>query len=89
MKKWFARHGISLFPHPTNSPDLSAIEPIWHILKRRINARKHLPASIDELEHVVHEEWAMIPQRIIDNYILAMPRQIRAVYKAKGGPIGV
>lgn len=32
-KHWLAKHQIPIFPHLPTSPDVSAIEPVWHILK--------------------------------------------------------
>ena len=32
-KQWFKENGIKLFPHPSCSPDISPIEPVWHELK--------------------------------------------------------
>ena len=87
-KGWIARKGIRLFPHPAYSPDISPIEPIWRVLKRKINNRPRHPTSLAELEQAIREEWANIPQMVIDNYIRAMPKRLQALYKAKGGPIG-
>jgi hypothetical protein len=37
-QKWLTDHNIIIFPHPPTSPDLSPIEPVWHILKKHIRA---------------------------------------------------
>ena len=36
---WFKRNKVSLFPHPTYSPDLNPIENVWSLLKDRLNKR--------------------------------------------------
>jgi hypothetical protein len=33
-KKWFFDHQVPLFPHPTSSPDINLIEPVWHKVKK-------------------------------------------------------
>ena len=56
-KKWFNDHGIPLFYHPPNPPDLSPIEPVWHKLKNTIRHRPHPPTSVEELKAAVHAAW--------------------------------
>jgi hypothetical protein len=35
-QKWLKEHGVHISPHPPTSPDVSPIEPVWHILKKCI-----------------------------------------------------
>ena len=73
---------------PANSPDLNPIENLWHILKVNIRKRKHQPRTREELIEAVLEEWEKLDMEIVNNLIDSMPRRMRAVIKAKGGPIG-
>jgi len=50
---WLVRNGIQTFPHPSTSPDLSPIEPLWHQLKTLIRQWPHPPTSLDELKEAV------------------------------------
>ena len=56
-KKWFDDHGIPLFYHLLNSPDLSPIEPVWHELKKIIHCLLHPPTIVEELKAAVHIAW--------------------------------
>lgn len=85
--KWFDVNGIPLMDHPTNSPDLSPIEPVWHELKKLIRARPHTPTSVPELISAVKEAWEALPIADIDKHIDTMGERVRAVLEAKGGHI--
>jgi hypothetical protein len=50
---------------PARSPDLSPIEMMWAIVKRRLRGRRFRNA--DELFAAIKAEWEAIPQATIDN----------------------
>ena len=88
---WFKRNRITLFPHPGYSPDLNPIENVWSILKNRLIKRYKgslnygkSTKSIEAFIRAIHEEWALIPQKQIDNCILSIPKRWQAVKDAKG-----
>ncbi|GLB45817.1 putative DDE superfamily endonuclease [Lyophyllum shimeji] len=84
-KKWFASHGIPLLYHPSGSPDLNPIEPVWHEPKSRLRNLPHPPNTVDELKHAVLRVWDEIPIDDIDKHIRTMPDRVEAVRAAKGG----
>ena len=84
-KKWLADHGIDLFPHPPNSPDLNPIEPLWHDLKTIIRGAPHLPTTVPKLIKAVQDAWEKLPIADIDKHIKTMPDRVQAVLAAKGG----
>jgi len=84
-KKWLLSHHIKTFYHPSSSPDLTPIEPVWHELKTIIRARPHPPTSIEELKAAVLEAWDALSLDDIDKYIRRMPDRVEAVLAAKGG----
>ncbi|GFX69842.1 transposable element Tcb2 transposase [Trichonephila clavipes] len=64
---------------PACSPDLNPIEPVWDMLRRRIDARPRPPATVRDLEIALLEEWNSIPQSLIDNLIASMENRCAAV----------
>ncbi|KAF5353056.1 hypothetical protein D9758_008811 [Tetrapyrgos nigripes] len=85
MKKWLRDHGITLFPHPPSSPDISPIKCVWHELKKLVRAREHPPTLTEGLIAAVKEAWDMIAVEDIDKYVNRMDDIVDAVLKAKGG----
>ncbi|GFY35584.1 transposable element Tcb2 transposase [Trichonephila clavipes] len=57
------------------SPDLNPIEHVWDFLGRRLAARTLPPVKIRELRLALQDEWAAIPQQLIDTLILSMGRR--------------
>ncbi|GFS91070.1 transposable element Tcb2 transposase [Trichonephila clavipes] len=60
---------------PTRSPDLNPIEHAWDFLGRRLAARILPPVTIRELRLALQDEWAAMPQQLIDTLILSMGRR--------------
>ena len=83
-RAWFNSRKIPLFPHPANSPDMSPIEPIWHILKHRLRALPRLPTTQEGLKKTIKKLWDELTVEEIDHYIAQMPERVRALLKANG-----
>ncbi|GFV08942.1 transposable element Tcb2 transposase [Trichonephila clavipes] len=60
---------------PARSPDLNPIEHVWDFLGRRLAARTLPPVTIRELRLPLQDEWAAMPQQLIDTLILSMGRR--------------
>ncbi|GFU89475.1 transposable element Tcb2 transposase [Trichonephila clavipes] len=60
---------------PARSPDLNPIEHVWDFLGRRLAARTLPPVTIRELRLALQDEWAAMPQQLIDTLILSMDRR--------------
>ncbi len=74
---------VRLLPDwPASSPDISIIENLWTILKKKIEGRQ--PTSINELWKVAEEEWMNIPNDTIKKLYESLPNQINAVLAAYG-----
>ncbi|KAJ3509185.1 hypothetical protein NLJ89_g5358 [Agrocybe chaxingu] len=84
-KKWFADHGIPLAPHPSSSPDLNPIEPIWHVLKTILRRLEHPPTTVETLRAAVFRAWEEIPLETINRHIGNMGHRVEAVLAARGG----
>jgi len=82
--KWFNDHGITVLIGPANSPDLSPIENMWDIVKRKLrDARSN---ALDELKAAIEASWASISPQQCHRLIASMSRHIEAVISAKVFP---
>ncbi|GFV14113.1 transposable element Tcb2 transposase [Trichonephila clavipes] len=69
------------------SPDLNLIERVWDFLGRRLAARTLPPVTIRELRSALQDEWAAIPQQLIDTLILSMGRRCETCLAVRGDHI--
>lgn len=76
---------LPVLPWPENSPDLSAIENLWSVLKSLVYERRN--TTIQELKANIEDVWKNHPKikQTIRACVESMPKRIRAVIKAKGG----
>ena len=78
--------GIEQLPHPSNSPDLNAIEPIWCLLKSHVfkipGARRNLNALWNTAKNV----WEGISVEDINKHTGRMDARVKAIEQANGGP---
>ena len=70
---------------PVFSPDMNPIEHLWDNLDRRIRNRNPPPATHAQFRAAHKQEWASIPQNVIDNLLSSMPRRVQALIQAGGG----
>ncbi|GFU87343.1 transposable element Tcb2 transposase [Trichonephila clavipes] len=66
---------IECIDWPARSLDLNPIEHVWDFLGRRLAARTLLPVTIRELRLALQDEWAAMPQQLIDTLLLSMGRR--------------
>lgn len=72
-------------PWPACSPDLNPIEHVWDYLGQRVMERERAPQNLLELQEILREEWALIPQEYLNNLVGSMRRRIGAVITSEGG----
>ncbi|GFX64962.1 transposable element Tcb2 transposase [Trichonephila clavipes] len=72
---------------PARSPDLNSIEHAWDFLGRRLAARTLPPVTIRELRLALQDEWAAMPQQLIDTLILSMGRRCETCLAVRGDHI--
>ncbi|GFX50233.1 transposable element Tcb2 transposase [Trichonephila clavipes] len=72
---------------PARSPDLNPIEHVWDFLDRRLAARTLPPVTIRELRLALQDEWAAMPQQLIDSVILSMGRRCETCLPVRGDHI--
>jgi transposase len=82
--KYQAKHGISLLPHPSTSPDMNPIEKCWRRLKQRIHRRLHQPTTAEEMKQAVLEEWEAIPQEWINSLIAKQEHWVTVLLQRHG-----
>ncbi|GFT58462.1 transposable element Tc3 transposase [Trichonephila clavipes] len=69
------------------SPDLNPIEHVWYFLGRRLAARTLPPVTIRELRLTLQDEWAAMPQQLIDTLIFSMGRRCETCLAVRGDDI--
>ncbi|GFT57835.1 DDE_3 domain-containing protein [Trichonephila clavipes] len=75
LNVWIGRH------------DLNPIEHVWDFLSRRLAARTLPPVTIRELRLALQDEWAAMPQQLIDTLILSMGRRCETCLAVRGDHI--
>ncbi|GFX22261.1 transposable element Tcb2 transposase [Trichonephila clavipes] len=66
---------------PARSPDLNPIEHVWDFLGRR------LAVTIRELRLALQDEWAAMPQQLIDTLILSLGKRFETCLAVRGDHI--
>ncbi|GFV59666.1 transposable element Tc3 transposase [Trichonephila clavipes] len=72
---------------PARSPDLNPIEHVWDFLGRRLAARTLPPVTTRELRLALQDEWAAMPQQLIDTLILSMGKRCETCLAVRGDHI--
>ncbi|GFU07692.1 DDE_3 domain-containing protein [Trichonephila clavipes] len=83
----FESEDIERMDWPARSPDLNPIEHVWDFLGRRLAARTLPPVTIRELRLARQDEWAAMPQQLIDTFILSMGRRCETCLTVRGDHI--
>ncbi|GFT30970.1 transposable element Tc1 transposase [Trichonephila clavipes] len=63
---------------PPFSPDLNPIKHAWDVLGRRLAARLHPLGNTQQLKQIMIEEWTLIPQELLANFVLSMEKRCEA-----------
>ncbi len=88
ISDWFLEHDneFTLLKWPPQSPDLNPIEHLWDVVEREIRIMDVQPTNLQQLRDVIISIWTNISEECFQNLVESMPRRIKAVLKAKGGP---
>ena len=66
------------------SPDLSPVENVWGLIKRKLRSLTQYPRNEDELFETVEQMWPEIPQLYFQRLVASMPNRARSVVNRKG-----
>ena len=69
---------------PGNSPDISPIENLWRLIKKKLEGKD--VSSVPRLEAAIREAWNKIPFSTLRNLALSIPNRLRSVKKRNGLP---
>ena len=88
VQEWFEEHNneFEVLTWPPNSPDLNPIEHLWDVLNKQVRSKEALPRNLQDLKDLLLTSWCQIPQHTFRGLVESMPRRVRAVLAAKGGP---
>lgn len=79
---WLRTNRVWVLDWPACSPDLSPIENVWRILKRKMRQRR--PHSVAHLKTCLQEEWDKIPTETLNHLVSSVPRCLLSVVKLNG-----
>ncbi|KAF8750254.1 Transposase [Rhizoctonia solani] len=77
--------GIEQLAHPSGSPDLNAIEPIWRLLKSRVFKVPGARRNADKLWKVAKRVWDELTVEDINKHTGQMDARVQAIKEAEGG----
>jgi hypothetical protein len=82
----FQQLGITLESHPPSSPDLNCAENVIGSIKHRVETQQRYCTTRGAVREAIRNAYDSIPQEWIKECVNSMPRRIRAVLDAQGGP---
>ncbi len=88
ISDWFLEHDneFTLLKCPPQSPDLNPIEHLCDVVEREIHIMNVQPTNLQQLPDNIMSICTKISEKCFQNLVESMPRRIKAVLKAKGGP---
>ncbi len=91
ISDWSLEHDneFTLLKWPPQSPDLNPVEHLWDAVEREIHIMDVQPTNLQQLRDAIMLIWTKISEECFQHLVESMPRRIKAVLKAKGGPTQV
>ena len=85
VQAFFQRRRVSLLPWPACSPEMSPIEYVWDMVRRRLIRQGPPAPTLDALWTRIQTAWRDIPQEYIQDLFDSMPWRIETLIAAHGG----
>ena len=79
---WLRSKRVQVLDWPACSPDLSPIENVWSIMKRKIQQWR--PRTVEQLKLYIKQEWERIPPEKLQKLVSSVPKRLLSVVKRKG-----
>ncbi len=73
-KSWLRRKRVRVLDWPACSPDLSLIENVWRILKRKMRQRR--PRTVAHLKTCLQEEWDKITPETLHHLVSSVSKRL-------------
>ncbi|KAK0133438.1 Transposable element Tcb2 transposase [Merluccius polli] len=88
ISDWFLEHDneFTVLKWPPQSPDLNPIEHLWDVVEREIRIMDVQPTNLQQLRDAIMSIWTKLSEECFQYLVESVPRRIKAVLKAKGGP---
>ncbi len=88
ISDWFLEHDneFTLLKWPPQSPDLNPIEHLWDVVEWEIRIMDVQLTNLQQLCDAIMSIWTKISVYCLQHLVESMPRRIKSVLKAKGGP---
>ncbi|KAK0146198.1 Transposable element Tcb2 transposase [Merluccius polli] len=88
ISDWFLEHDneFTVLKWPPQSPDLNPIEHLWDVVEREIRIMDVQPTNLQQLRDAIMSIWTKLTEECFQYLVESVPRRIKAVLKAKGGP---
>ena len=85
-RRWFEPHQIEVLDWPPQSPDLNPIKNLWAILKKKVMRLGPIETK-QQLKAAIETAFGEIEETTLLNLVRSMPKRIKGVIGAKGGPV--
>ncbi len=86
-QEFFSKYSIQILQWPPNSPDLSAIENVWQVLK--IHVEKKNPQNLNELRRYIWESKDIITPEMQNKLLDSTYSRLEKCTQARGKLIGI
>jgi len=80
-------HNVNVMDWPPFSPDLNPMENLWGYLARQVYKSGRQFSSVQELTVAVKEEWAKIPNSLLEKLADSLPDRLFKVIQNQGSYI--